>query len=165
MGSHDDKVDNCFDCDQTSFIELMGELSGLNGYRASAIITDDGELLYCNTVARENEYNLNSLIRELNSVFLETYDLTEKAGFLSCSELSIRTDKEVVAIHCSGKECLVGVRLFTLVESQSNVAFIQRQLRNLLPKIMKCLTWDPDNLVPLYMREMKHRAATAPAVN
>jgi hypothetical protein len=48
---------------------------------------------------------------------------------------------------------------------ESNVLFVQRQLRNLLPKIMKCLTWNPDNLVPLYMREMRNRAAIAAAVN
>jgi hypothetical protein len=30
---------------------------------------------------------------------------------------------------------------------------------------MKCLTWDPDNLVPLYMREMRNRTAEATAAN
>jgi hypothetical protein len=115
MGSHDEKVDNCFDCDETSFIDLMSELSGLNGYMAAAIIADDGELLYCNTVARDSGCNLNRLIKELNSVFIDTHGIIEKAGFLSCSELSLRTDREVIAIHCSGKDCLVGIRIFTLV--------------------------------------------------
>jgi hypothetical protein len=165
MGSREEAVENCFDCDQTTFIDLMGELSSLKGYRAAAIIADDGELLYSNSVGRENNHNLNKLIRELNSVFIDTYGITEKAGFISCSEMSLRTDREVIAIHCSGKDCLVGIRVFTLVEVESNVGFVQRQLRNLLPKIMKCLTWNPDNLVPLYMREMRNRTAEAIVAN
>jgi hypothetical protein len=165
MESHDDAVATCFDCEETSFVDLMAELTSLNGYRAAAILTDDGELLYSNTAYRENDYNLNKLVKELNTFFLDTHDLTEKAGFITCSELSLKTDREVVAIHCSGKDCLVGIRVFTLVEAESNVAFIQRQLRHLLPKILKCLTWDPDNLVPLYMHDMKNRTATASSVN
>lgn len=159
MGSLDDEVTDCFDCEQTSFIDLMTELSSLNGYRAAAILTDTGELLYSNTASRENACNLDQLVKDLNAFFMDTHEIAEKAGFINCSELSLRTDREVVAIHCSGKDCLVGIRIFTMVEAESNVSFIQRQLRSLLPRILKCLTWDPDNLVPLYMREMKNRTA------
>jgi hypothetical protein len=34
---------------------------------------------------------------------------------------------------------------------------MQRQLGNLLPRLMRCLTWEPDNLLPLYMRESSGR--------
>lgn len=141
-----------------SFVGLMDELSDIRGYRASAITTYDGELLYSNTKAdQENNYNLGVLFEVFNSLFGHACNISEKSGFVSCNEVSLRTGEEVVVIRCSGKDCLVGIRLLVLLEEQGNVAILQRRLGNLLPRLMQCLTWEPDNLVPLYMREAAWR--------
>lgn len=146
------------DTGAASFVGLMNELVDIKGYRAAAIMSYDGELLYSNSHAeRVNGYNLSTLFEVFNDLFGHACGLSEKSGFVACTEVALRTGEEVVVIRCSGKECLVGIRIFVLIEEQGNVAITQRRLGNLLPRIMRCLTWEPDNLVPLYMREAAWR--------
>lgn len=151
-----------FDTGAASFVGLMNELVDIKGYRAAAIMSYDGELLYSNSKADlVNNHNLNDLLEVFNCLFGHACGLSEKSGFISCTEVALRTGEEVVVIRCSGKDCLVGIRLFVLIEEQGNVAITQRRLGNLLPRLMRCLTWEPDNLVPLYMREAAWRQKSA----
>lgn len=145
------------DAGATSFVGLINELSDIRGYRAAAIMTHDGELLYSNATDGVNNYDLSVLIEVYNSLFGHACGLSEKSGFVSCNEVSLRSGEEIVVMRCSGKDCLVGIRLLVLIEELGNVALMQRQLGNLLPRLMQCLTWEPDNLVPLYMREAEWR--------
>lgn len=150
------------DIGAASFVSLMNELSDIKGYRAAAIMSYDGELLYSNTnVKKENNYNMSALFEVFNSLFGHACGLSEKSGFVACNEVALRTGEEVVVIRCSGKDCLVGIRLFVLIEEHGNVAITQRRLGNLLPRLMRCITWEPDNLVPLYMREAAWRQKSA----
>jgi hypothetical protein len=145
-----------------SFMGLMNELVEIKGYRAAAIMSYDGELLYSNSkAAGVNNYNLSAMFEVYNGLFGDACGLSEKSGFVACTEVALRTGEEVMVIRCSGKDCLVGVRLFVLIEEQGNVAITQRRLGNLLPRLMRCLTWEPDNLVPLYMREAAWRQKSA----
>lgn len=151
-----------FDTGAASFVGLMNELVDIKGYRAAAIMSCDGELLYSNSNAdRVNNYDLSALFEVFNGLFGHACGLSEKSGFVSCTEVALRTGEEVVVIRCSGKDCLVGIRLFVLIEEHGNVAITQRRLGNLLPRLMRCLTWEPDNLVPLYMREAAWRQKSA----
>lgn len=145
------------DAGGASFVGLMKELVGIRGYRASAIMGSDGELLYSNTANQDKNHNLSMTFEVLNGFFGEVCSLTEKSGFVSCAEVLLRTGDEVMVVRCSGENCLVGIRLFVLVEEQGNVVLMQKRLTYLLPLIMRCLTWEPDNLVPLYMREAAWR--------
>lgn len=145
------------DAGSVSFVGLMDELIGIRGYRASAIMGSDGELLYSNTTNRDKNYDLSMMIEVLNSLFGRVCSLTERSGFVSCAEVALRAGDEVMVVRCSGENCLVGIRLFVLVEEQGNVALMQKRLTYLMPLIMRCLTWEPDNLVPLYMREAAWR--------
>jgi hypothetical protein len=147
----------CLDAGAASFVGLINELSDIRGYKASAIMTYDGELLYSNTNGQVDNYDLGVLIEVYNSLFGHACGLSEKSGFASCHEVALRTGDEIMVIRCSGKDCLVGIRLFVLIEEFGNVALMQRQLGCLLPRLMRCLTWEPDNLVPLYMREAEWR--------
>ncbi len=150
------------DAGAASFVGLMNELIDIKGYRAAAIMSYDGELLYSNSnTVKENNYNLSALFEVFNGLFGHACGLSEKSGFVACNEVALRTGEEVVVIRCSGKECLVGIRLFVLIEEHGNVAITQRRLGNLLPRLMRCLTWEPDNLVPLYMREAAWRQKSA----
>lgn len=150
------------DAGAASFVGLMNELVDIKGYRAAAIMSYDGELLYSNSnTVKENNYNLSALFEVFNGLFGHACGLSEKSGFVACNEVALRTGGEVVVIRCSGKDCLVGIRLFVLIEEQGNVAITQRRLGNLLPRLMRCLTWEPDNLVPLYMREAAWRQKSA----
>jgi hypothetical protein len=141
------------DAGAASFVGLINELTEIRGYKASAIMTYDGELLYSNTTDLVNGYDLTVLLEVFNSLFGHACGLSEKSGFVSCNEMALRNGGEIVVIRCSGKDCLVGIRLLVLIEELGNVALMQRQLGSLLPRLMQCLTWEPDNLVPLYMRE------------
>lgn len=150
------------DAGAASFVGLMNELVDIKGYRAAAIMSYDGELLYSNSnVSRENNYNISAMFEVYNGLFGHACGLSEKSGFVACTEVALRTGEEVLVIRCSGKDCLVGIRLFVLIEEQGNVAITQRKLGNLLPRLMRCLTWEPDNLVPLYMREAAWRQKNA----
>jgi len=145
------------DAGSVPFVGLMDELVGIRGYRASAIMGSDGELLYSNTTNRDINYNFSMMIEVLNSLFGKVCNLTEKSGFMACAEVALRTGDEVMVVRCSGENCLVGIRLFVVVDEQGNVILMQKRLAYLLPLIMRCLTWEPDNLVPLYMREAAWR--------
>jgi len=150
------------DTGAASFVGLMDDLTTIRGYQAAAIMASDGELLYSNTRDLAPNFDLNMTIKVLDGFFGKACDITEKSGFVACTEVSLRTGQEVMVVRCSGKDCLVGIRLFVLVEEQGNVALMQSKLRHLLPLIMRCLTWDPDNLVPLYMREAAWRQTGEP---
>lgn len=141
------------DAGPASFLGLINELSDLYGYKASAITTYEGELLYSNAAGLLNNRDLSVLIEGYNRLFGHACGLSEKSGFVCCTEMVLRSGREMVVIRCSGKECLVGIRLLVLIEEQGNLAITQRRLGNLLPRLMKCLTWEPDNLVPLYLHE------------
>lgn len=154
-----------FDVGATSFVGLMNELVDIRGYLASAIMSYDGGVLYSNSIDRKKDYNFSAMIRLLDVLFGKACVFTEKSGFFSCSELSLKTSEEVMLVRCSGEDCLVGIRIFVLVEEQGNVVLMQRRLRYLLPLIMRCLTWEPDHLVPLFMSEAagrKKREGTRP---
>lgn len=140
------------DAGTSSFVGLMNELIEIRGYKASAIMTCDGELLYGNSAGHATG-NLSFLAEVLNNFFGHACSLAEKSGFVSCGEVSLQTGGDVVVINCSGQECLVGIRLLVLIEEQGNIVIMRRKLGKLLPQIMKCLTWEPDNLVPLFMKE------------
>jgi len=147
-----DDAAELFDVEAASFVGLMNELSDIKGYKASAIMTCEGELLYCNSIGCATG-DLDLIMRALNGFFEHTCILAEKSGFVSCGEVSLQTGNDVVVIRCSGQECLVGIRLLVLVEDQGNTAIMRRRLGKLLPQIMQCLTWEPDNLVPLFLKE------------
>ena len=145
-----------FDVEAASFVGLMHELVDIKGYKASAIMTCEGELLYCNSTGGATS-NLSLLMGVLNGFFAHTCSLAEKSGFVSCGEVSLQTGTDVVVIRCSGQECLVGIRLLVVVEDQGNIAIMRRRLGKLLPQIMQCITWEPDNLVPLFVKESAWR--------
>lgn len=152
MEPSNNEVIEIFDAGAASFVGLMNELVDIKGYKASAIMTCDGELLYGNSVDHASGH-LNHIAEALNSFFGHACNLAEKSGFVSCGELSLQTGEDVVVINCSGQDCLVGIRLLVLIEDQGSVVTMRRKLGKLLPQIMKCITWEPDNLVPLFMRE------------
>jgi len=152
------EAEDQLDFSEASFVNLMGELHQIKGYRAAAIMTCDGELLYSNATGVSRNNNLTVMMEALNKFFGLACNLTEKSGFDSCGEVSLRTGDEILVIRCSGKDCLVGIRLVVCIEDLGNVALLHRRLEQLLPRIMKCLIWEPDNLVPLYMKEFKGAA-------
>ncbi len=154
--------DDLVDFGEVTFVKLMGELLEIKGYRAAAILTYDGELLYSNASGATKKINLAVMMEALNKFFEVACLLTEETGFESCGEVSLRTGDEIMVIRCSGKDCLVGIRLVVCIEALGNVALLQRRLEVLLPKIMKCLIWEPDNLVPLYMKEIKAGSGRMP---
>ncbi|NTV13494.1 MAG: hypothetical protein HGA96_06130 [Desulfobulbaceae bacterium] len=153
-----------FDVDSAaSVVGLMDKLGEIKGYKASAIMTCEGELLYLNSNCCD-EGNLGQLMEVLNGFFERTCSLAEKSGFVSCGEVSLQTGSDVVVIRCSGQDCLVGIRLLVLVEERGNIAIMRRRLGKLLPLIMQCLTWEPDNLVPLVIKENAWRQRSPLAI-
>jgi len=141
-----------FDVETASFVGLMNELVDIKGYKASAIMTCEGELLYSNSNGCTSG-DLGLIMRAFNGFFEHTCILAEKSGFDTCGEVSVQAGADVMVIRCSGRECLVGIRLLVLIEDQGNIAIMRRRLAKLLPQIMQCLTWEPDNLVPLFEKE------------
>jgi hypothetical protein len=141
------------DAGNTSFVDLINELSEIRGYKAAGIMACDGELLYSYAPNLAGNYNLSDFMKVLNNLFAHTCTLTEDSSFGSCTEMSLKTGDEIVIIRCSCKDSLLGVRIFVLIEEQGNIAILHRQLGKLLPRLMRCLTWEPDNLMPLYIRE------------
>lgn len=155
MAPTQNESDECLDFGEASFVKLMGKLVEIKGYRAAAIMSCDGELLYSDATVATNQNQFGVMMGRLNEFFDFACLQTEKIGFDSCGEVSLRTGDEILVIRCSGKDCLVGIRMVVSIENQGNLALLQRRLEQLLPKIMKCLVWEPDNLVPLFLKEAK----------
>jgi hypothetical protein len=131
-----------------SLKSLMGELFKISGYKASAILTCDGEVLY-DTTPPQTTGNFGAWMEVFNQLFDHTCNLSETSGFFGCQQVSMRTGDEIVIIRNSGQHCLIGLRLLVIIDHQGNEAQIHRKLDELLPPIMRHLTLDPDNLISL----------------
>lgn len=138
-----------FDQGSTSFKDLMGRLLAIKGYKASAILTSDGEVLYDSTPPGTSG-NFGAWLEVFNSLFDHTCCLSESSGFQACRQVAMRTGEEIVIIRSTGRDCRVGIRLLLIIDHQGNEALIQQNLDRLLPPLMHCLTWEPDNLTFLY---------------
>ena len=145
--------DDQVDFHEVSFDKLMGELHKIKGYRAAAIMTYDGELLYSDGTEGSKTNNLSVIMEALNEFFGLASILTEMKEFDSCAGVSLRVGDEIMVIRFSGEDSRVGIRLVVCIEEHGNVALLQRRLERLLPRIIKCLAWEPDNQAPLYMKE------------
>jgi hypothetical protein len=135
----------------TTFEDLMGALFGIEGYKASAILTGDGEVLY-DTTPPKTSGNFGAWMKVFNNLFNHTCNLSESSGFLACQQVSMRTGDEVVIIRSSGQDCQDGLRLLVIIDHQGNTALIHQQLDQLLPPLMRHLSRDPDNLGSLYLK-------------
>jgi hypothetical protein len=142
------------DFDDATFGKLMGEIFKIKGYKASAIVTTAGELLFSNATVN-NAGNHTSWSAVFNRLFNHTCHLSETTGFVGCDQVTMRTGDEILAIRSSAKDCLVGVRLMVIFDHFGNEAMINLKLEKLLPQLMHCLTWDPENLVRLYLKDMQ----------
>jgi len=164
MGPIRQAPDGQVDLGEESFDKIMGELHEIKGYRAAAIMTYDGELLYSNGTAASNENNnLAIMLENLNEFFGLACILTEMTRFDSCAGVSLRTGDEIMVIRCCARDCLAGIRLVVCIEERGNVALLQRRLELLLPRIMKYLGWEPDDPASLYMKERKGGYGRMPA--
>ena len=128
-----------------SFDGLMEELFKIEGYKASAILTHDGEVLH-DTTPSGTPGKFSAWMQVFNTLFDRTCNLSEASGFLACQKVSMRTGDEIVIIHGTGQNCQNGLRLLVIINHQGNEAMIQRKLDTLLPPIMSHLTTEPNNL-------------------
>jgi len=135
-----------------SFEDLMGQLFNIKGYKGSAIMTIEGELLFSNFSSNADK-KLVTWPAILDSLFAQTCHLSETLGFLGCDQIAIRTSDEILVVRNSAKDCLVGVRLIVMFDLHSNEAMINLKLTKLLPQLMHCLTWDPDNMIRLFPQD------------
>lgn len=147
-----------FDRAATTFKDLMGALSEINGYKASAILTGDGEVLY-DTTPPQTSGNFGAWMKVFNNLFDHTCNLSESSGFLACQQVSMRTGDEIVIIRSSGQSCQDGFRLLVIIARQPDEALIHRKLDVLLPPLMQHLVRDADNLVPLYLNNLHSNIA------
>lgn len=140
----------CLAGETTPIAELMDMLGSTRGYKASAIIGDHGESVYTNAIDQVNRENLKNY-------YGQAIRLSKISGIDSSAGVSLRTRDDVMVILGSARNYLLKIRLIVLISQQADKSLMQTYLRNLLPQIMRSLTWDPDNLVPFYMREVKSR--------
>lgn len=134
--------------DTPSLKSLMGSLFEIAGYKASAILTCDGEVLY-DTTPPQTSGNFGAWMGVFNNLFDHTCNLSEESGFFGCQQVSMRTGDEIVIIRSSGQHCRIGLRLLVIIDHHGNVATVHQKLDELLPPIMHCLTSNPDNLISL----------------
>lgn len=128
-----------------SFDGLMDKLCKIEGYRASAILTCDGEVLH-DTTPPGTAGNFGAWMRVFNNLFDHTCNLSEISGFFACQQVSMRTGDEIIIIHSAGQHCQVGLRLLVILDHRGNATRINKKLEKLLPPLMRHLTMAPDNL-------------------
>lgn len=143
-----------FDPAVTTFKGLMGALFEIKGYKALAILTSDGEVLY-DTTPPQTSGNFGAWMKVFNSLFDHTCNLSESSGFFACQQVSMRNGDEIVIIRSSGQSCHDGFRLLVIIDHHGNEALIHRKLDTLLPPLLHHLTRNPDNLVSLDIKNLR----------
>lgn len=146
----------------TTFRDLMSALFEIKGYKASAILTSDGEVLYDTTPPRTSG-NFGAWMEVFNKLFDQTCNLSESSGFLACQQVSMRTGDEIVIIRSSGQSCQDGFRLLVIIDHQGDAPLIHQKLDTLLPPLMHHLARNPDNLVSLNLNNLQRDIAVGNA--
>lgn len=145
------------DClETTSLADLMQILGNTDGCKASAIIGDKIGVLYSHAADPHNT-------RVLSNYYAQAKPLHSESE--SCPQLSVVNNDDLMVILSSEKNYLVRFHLVVLLSKQSDLTIMRIHLQNLLPEIMRSLTWDPDNFLPLFMGRGKYRLATTSAAN
>jgi hypothetical protein len=141
---------DCHYMETTPIADLMALLDNTNGFKASAIINDKGGVLYSNAIDPVSRQNLGKYYQHADR-------LANKSGFDSCVEISSKNTDDMMVVYSSASDCLVRIRLVVLISKHSNKALMQMYLRNLLPQIIRSITWDADNLLPFFSRGATYR--------
>lgn len=125
-------------------------LATTNGFKASVIVGDKIGVLYSHATDPVNTH-------KLSNYYAQAKGRSNESEFDSCPLLSVVSNEDLMVILSSGKNYLVRFNVVVLLSKQANMTLMQKSLRNILPEIMRSLTWDPDNFLPLFMGEGKYR--------
>lgn len=149
-----------FSRNSASLEDLMAELLEMKGYKTSALLTNDGEVLH-NTTRPDTIGAFGAWIAVLNSLFEQSCHLSKSSGFPDCRQMSLRTGEEIMTICCSGAHGAEGLRLLVIVEYQGNEPLIRQKLDPLLPQLLHCLTREPDTLALYFKNPSATKRVTA----
>jgi len=120
-----------------AIINLKGyinELKNINGYKASAILNVNGEILESDS--KDPNIDLGYISAMFNDIFLSANKVCEKIGFEENRETTIVTAKGIVLMRSSGVQSRTRIHVITILESDGNQALMKMEIERMMPALM-----------------------------
>lgn len=113
---------------------LLGELKGVKGYMASAIMNFTGEILTSDSTA--SQVDLEVVGATFNDIFRTAHEAAGKVGFSAANEMIILTPSGVIVMLCTGVNSDVHLHLVTVLAKDGNQALTKMTMEKIGPKAM-----------------------------
>lgn len=113
---------------------LLGELKGINGYLASAILDSTGEALAADTTASNIDLDLVGVTS--NDIFRAAHEAAGKVGFSATNELVVQTPHGVIVMMCTGVNSAVHIHVVCILAKDGNQALAKMTMHKIGPKVM-----------------------------
>ena len=113
---------------------LLGDLKGIKGYMASAIMSFTGEILASDTL--KTQVDLAIVGATFNDIFRSAHEAAGKVGFSAANEMVIQTPNGIVVMLCTGVNSSVHLHVICVLEKEGNQALAKMTMEKIGPKAM-----------------------------
>jgi len=121
-----------------SLEKLIGELRGINGYKAAGLMDYTGELLVQDSADTSIDLDLASAT--FNDIFRGAHEAAGKVGLQATTEMLLNTPNGEIVMMCSGVKTDPHIHLIAVLEKGGNHALTKMTMKKLLPKFLKELS-------------------------
>jgi len=113
---------------------LLGDLKGIKGYKASAIMNFTGEILVSDSTS--GDIDLEVVGATFNDIFRSAHEVAGKVGFSAANEMVILTPNGVIIMLCTGVNADVHLHLVTIMSRDGNQALAKMTMEKMGPAAM-----------------------------
>ncbi len=117
---------------------LLEDLSRINGYRASAIMTNSGEIIISD--AQELKTDLTEVTATFNDIFKDAHVVSKSIGLGQSELMEIQTDSAVALMVSSGEDSRIHLHGFAIFTKDGNITLAKLILNKILPKAVNILS-------------------------
>jgi len=117
---------------------LLEDLSGINGYRASAITTNLGEVIISDT--KKLKTDLTEVTATFNDIFKNAHIVSKSIGLGKLGLMEIHTDGAVALMVSSGEDSRIHLHGFAIFTKDGNITLAKLILNKILPKAVNILS-------------------------
>jgi len=121
-----------------SLEKIIGELRGINGYKAAGLMDFTGELLIQDS--SDNSIDLELASATFNDIFRSAHEAAGKVGLQATTEMLLDTPNGEIVMMCSGVTTDPHIHLITVLEKGGNHALTKMTMRKMIPKFLKELS-------------------------
>lgn len=113
---------------------LLGDLKGIKGYKASAIMNFTGEILASDSAS--GDIDLEVVGASFNDIFRSAHEAAGKVGFSAANEMVILTPNGIIIMLCTGVNADIHLHLVTVMNRDGNQALAKMTMEKMGPAAM-----------------------------